>query len=179
MSEPLKLAPYEAYVDARARPENPRLIELRAYWQAKCRRDKVPARADIDPADLVAHLPSLFLLNVAGEAGRPEDFTVRLSGTALDDLFGQALTGKHLGEMLGGTMAHLLTGPLAAAAQFRRPMRVFGTLPLIEGQEDRPLEMLLLPLAADGKKVDMILGELLTQRAAARAPSEAPQTAQV
>ena len=172
MTAPLKLTPFDAFVDADGRPESRRLKELRAYWEKKCDRRAAPARRDINPADLVVHLPSIFLLNVRNGAKAPEDFEFRLAGTAVDDLFEHAITGRTVAEGINARVATRLAGPLAAVVEFKRPIRVYGNLPLVAGGEDLSLELLLLPLSGDGKRVDMILGEILTFRGAVQSGAE-------
>ena len=54
----------------------------------------MPSRADVSPADIVSHLPSVFLIGVDQPAVAPPDFNVRLMGTALNDLFARDFTGR-------------------------------------------------------------------------------------
>src|SRR5688572_17351388 len=49
-----------------------------AYWQSKKQAGRLPARADIDPADLKSVLPNIILLNVGYD---PFRVSVRLRGT--------------------------------------------------------------------------------------------------
>lgn len=164
MTAPLQLTPFDAFVDADAKPESRRLKELRVYWEKKRGSRLAPMRRDINPADLVAHLPSIFLLNVHNGAKAPEDFEFRLAGTAVDDLFARTMTGRSLSDGVNAQVATRLAGPLAAVAEFKRPMRVYGNLPLVAGGADISLELLLLPLSSDSETVDMILGEILIFR---------------
>ena len=53
-----------------------------SYWQSKTRADRLPARADIDPADLKSILPNIILLNVGYD---PFRVSVRLRGTRIDE----------------------------------------------------------------------------------------------
>jgi hypothetical protein len=53
-----------------------------AYWRSKRRADRLPARSDIDPADIKSVLPNIILLNVGYD---PFRISVRLRGTRIDE----------------------------------------------------------------------------------------------
>jgi len=86
----------------------------------------------------------------------PLDFRVRLAGTALYDLYGREITG------LDCSGAYLADAPywrdsLAAVVEQRKPRVGMRTAP---SGEARGLSVMWmrLPLARDGRNVDMILG---------------------
>jgi PAS domain len=58
------------------------IAQFDAYWQSKKRAGRLPARVDIDPADLKPILPNIILLNVAYD---PFRISVRLRGTRIDE----------------------------------------------------------------------------------------------
>ena len=58
------------------------ILRFDAYWQAKRRAGRLPARADIDPADLKPILPNIILLHVHDD---PFRVSVRLRGTRIDE----------------------------------------------------------------------------------------------
>lgn len=164
MSGPLKLEPFEAFVDADAHPENERLRALRRYWEQKRGAGAMPARRDMNPAELVPHLPSVFLFNVHAPASSAGDFDIRLMGTALDDLFGRSMTGRTVAEAFSADGARITAGLLGAVARFKRPMRMYGEVKLAPQRDEAPIEALFLPLSSDGNTVDMIIGEVLVLR---------------
>jgi hypothetical protein len=53
-----------------------------SYWRSKMRAGRLPARADIDPADIKSILPNIILLNVGYD---PFRVSVRLRGTRIDE----------------------------------------------------------------------------------------------
>ena len=87
MSEPLRLAPFDLFIDPLLAFQDARLRELLAYWEGKRAGRPFPARSDVSPADIVSHLPSVFLVDAVPPALGVADFRVRLMGTALNDLF--------------------------------------------------------------------------------------------
>jgi hypothetical protein len=58
------------------------IAQFDGYWQSKKRAGRLPARVDIDPADLKPILPNIILLNVAYD---PFRISVRLRGTRIDE----------------------------------------------------------------------------------------------
>jgi hypothetical protein len=58
------------------------ITRFNAYWRSKTRAGRLPARADIDPADIVPVLPNMILLNVNHD---PFRVSVRLRGTRIDE----------------------------------------------------------------------------------------------
>lgn len=73
------------------RPCKAQLLRLHDYWNAKRGLRSFPAREDIDPAEISDLLPNIFLIDVLREAPH---FRYRLSGTGVDEIHGQSLTGK-------------------------------------------------------------------------------------
>ncbi len=126
MSEPLRLAPLDLFIDPLLSFQDGRLREMLAYWESKRAGRAFPARADVSPADIVSHLPSLFLVDVAPPALGLADFRVRLMGTALNDLFARDFTGRSLeselssrsGAAVGKRFWHCL--PVAPSAPASR-----------------------------------------------------------
>lgn len=53
-----------------------------AYWRSKRQAFRLPARGDIDPADIKSVLPNIILLNVGYD---PFRISVRLRGTRIDE----------------------------------------------------------------------------------------------
>lgn len=74
--------------------EQPRLRQLHAYWQEKRGDRPFPARADIDPAEMLFILGDLILFDIeAGEDGQPR-FRYRLFGSNIVQRQGFDMTGK-------------------------------------------------------------------------------------
>ncbi|NJM91813.1 MAG: PAS domain-containing protein, partial [Rhodospirillaceae bacterium] len=62
-----------------------------AYWAGKRRGSALPARADIDPLEMVALLPGIVLIDVVADA---RQFVYRLVGTREVAMRGRDPTGK-------------------------------------------------------------------------------------
>lgn len=146
--------------DAQPALQAPGHRALLDYWRSKIANGSLPSRADIDPADVPRDiLSSIYLVTVERRPGRPEPtYTYRLVGTNVVWTAGRDVTGLTLEE------AYPRPADLAAQRRAyecvvmagepygdRYPMR-------IPGKEHIMVSRLLLPLAADGSTVDMILG---------------------
>lgn len=136
-----------------------RLNYMLSCWQRWRGAHAWPAREDIDPLDLKALLPNLFLLESI-DAGRR--FRFLLAGRAVRENLGFELSHRHLDELFSG----------AQLAQAEMPYRQviagqghYGVQHWL--QRDRPVmefRRLLLPLATDRQHIDGILGFGLYER---------------
>jgi hypothetical protein len=133
--------------------------ELLAYWSARKESGRLPSRAAIDPRDLKRLLPTVSLIDVRQRTdGRGAcDYRLRLAGTGLYRVYGGEITGKALEEVY----------PREIAAEWRRELDavVAGRRPAVgvhsfawRGAAHLSTMWMRLPLAADGRRVDMILG---------------------
>lgn len=168
MAQALQLKPLDIYVDPAAKPVDSRLAALLAYWRAKrYGTASLPTRGDIKPGELISHLPSLLIADVwPGE--KTPDFSLRLTGTALDDLFGGNHMGRRFDEIMPGKQGWLARAALALCVEHRRPMRFFGRVRFPSDPATPVMvEALALPLARPDGEVHMILGEIVQLRAAA------------
>lgn len=131
-----------------------RLKDLYEYWQSRhpC-ADLLPSRAGIDPLDIPALLPWLILFEVGQ---RPEDVRYRLIGTKVVERIGKDLTGRLVAEGYWGEQSREIVARYWRVAQTRQPE---CSLRRIKGADGNwhEYEFLLLPLASDGVKVDMLL----------------------
>jgi len=71
------------------------IAEFDGYWNAKCRADRLPARASIDPAEFRSILPNVILLDVERD---PLRMRIRLVGTRIVQFRGDN-TGRYLHEL--------------------------------------------------------------------------------
>lgn len=131
--------------------------QLYDYWLALRPADGVlPGRRDFDPMKVAAALPSIWLIDVEHD---PPRFTYRLAGTKIQEIAGQSLTGR----LLDDVHPHLRSEPEYADRYLvpaREGVAVWARgkpLFLIEPPHGNT-EILVLPLARDGKTVDMLLG---------------------
>ncbi len=132
----------------------------------------LPARGDLDPLEIPpAVLPRLFLTEIV-TAGDRHRYRLRLIGTALVQAAGRELTGWYVDEIeRSADYVAYLTSLYAACEETARPVlaesREYTDIPL----QARRTSRLVLPLAADGRTVDMFVGCHGWSRAPARLSS--------
>ena len=129
----------------------------------------MPARGDIDPLDIPALMPQIFIVDVRDD-GR--DLTYRLFGTGLVMLFGREITGLHVGEGLAAHAAEEARSRYRGIVRERLPF--FHQARLHEPHNDfTEVERVILPLAPNDVRVDMLIGMVVPRRWVSR-PAAAP-----
>jgi hypothetical protein len=138
---------------------------MHAYWRDCGRLDGLaagllPGRQHIDPLVLKPLLPNIWLLDVLREAegGRPY-FRHRLIGTKVVEMRGgQNASGELLDD---NTPSRIQPNPALArlrhVVEAAEPSWRRGAPHNLAVADIRTVENLFLPLAADGKQVDMVL----------------------
>lgn len=132
----------------------PKVREAYRYWSDKRRDGRLPARADIDPIEIPRLLPYVVLSEVLRD---PFDIRYRLTGTQVVQMNNLDLTGKRLNDGIHQPEWQdywrrvyrdvVETGqPTFGADSYEYRDRSYAHF-----------EWCLLPLAADGATVDMIL----------------------
>lgn len=151
------MVPGMSAADPDTRFWHPKVRRLFEYWRSIHPAPGVlPGRAVFDPLAIPSLLPRLILIDVVG---RPPRFRYRLIGTRMVDALDGDFTGRWLDEAHakpgGGTPVFPSYVQVATGG---RPDWRRGA-PHFTGYIDRctELERVFLPLAADGKIVDMIL----------------------
>jgi len=145
----------------------PDFRQLYGYWRSKAVHGRLPGRADICPSEMRTLLPRIFLLDVLRQPIEPRlGFRFRLAGTEHYDINGREITGHEIGDIFEPEYATRLRSCCAAVVRSARPSveRAQITLP---GGGNLRFDRLLLPLARDGRTVDMLLGYLRLIRHAA------------
>lgn len=140
---------------------HPTLVALYRYWDAKRGGRGMPARLDLDPSDIVALLPHLYMVDVQRE---PLRFRYRLIGTAIADFLGRDYTGRMVDEATYGQGESLdrLLRLFSLVVATARPVAYKGNIWYVPGRAWREVEALLLPLAPDDATVNIILGGYVT-----------------
>jgi len=133
----------------------PRLRRLHDYWDAKRAGREFPSRADIDPVDFAWLLGNVLLVDALPE-GR---FRVRLHGTNLVERAGFDMTGKSMDAYPNPEYAKVALRSFGTVVETRRPL-VSVNERTIAGRA-YGYETVMLPLSADGARVDMLLVGLL------------------
>jgi hypothetical protein len=126
------------------------------YWRARQRSGRLPARADIDPADLRHLLPRLALIDVLRE-DHDLAFRYRLTGTEIVNRAGRDPTGKRFEELYHGDYLQTAHATYRQVVDTGRPHTSDRVYPLVPGREYMRYDRLLLPLAGDGVTVDMVM----------------------
>lgn len=131
-------------------------------WRnAKPTIDRLPGRRDLDPIAMPRSLlPHLWLLDVhqnAGPAGEPR-FRYRLTGTHLDFGLGRTKTSQWVHELTpdfesnAAKHRHFFAAAREGIPHYRRGQPNFK-----HNEAVAELERVILPLAADGRSVDVLL----------------------
>ena len=133
----------------------PEFNELLRYWESRRQGDRLPARADIEPLELRGLLPHLLLLEVE-RAGDRLRFRFRVAGTAFTTLIGRDVTGRHIDELGPPDRVTPVQDGLAAIVRTGQPCFLAGR-PTLHNDRFARVKRLGVPLATDGRAVDMIL----------------------
>ena len=131
--------------------------EVFAYWSSLRRAGHLPRRADIDPWKLKRHLPNISLIDVVRGPDGEISYRQRLAGTGLYLVYGREITGRALEEVYPGADAAYWREQLSKVVDAGRPTVGRHTVTHRPGGAC-PIVWIRLPLASDGKSVDMILG---------------------
>ena len=129
--------------------------ELFAYWASLKEGARLPGRRHLDPGGIKRLLPTVSLIDV-DHAARP-DYRMRLAGTGLYGVYGREITGKKLSEIYNTAAADYWRVELGKVVAEGRPAVGVHNLSW-RGASHLSILWLRLPLAADGERVDMILG---------------------
>lgn len=135
----------------------PSLEDFLAYWESIRNEKKLPGRPDLDPGDIPAMLPFVFLVDVLD---REDDFRYRLVGTDIVRNTKKDFTGAKLSEISEiGSQAKLIDMYRDAVAT-RAPVR--ERFPYTtRGGVGKFYDVIVAPLAADGEKPDILFGYAL------------------
>ena len=129
--------------------------ELFAYWASRRDGGRLPARTQIDPRDFKRHLPTISLIDVRYDERR--EYRLRLAGTGLYGVYGREITGMRLQDVYDPASVAYWREQLNTVVDERRPAVGFHSLSW-RGASHMSLLWLRLPLASNGRDVDMILG---------------------
>jgi hypothetical protein len=143
----------------------PEIAAIYKYWRGKAPADGLlPGRSHIDPAEIPRLLPNIWLVDVVDD---PRRFRVRLIGTALVDAGIPLRVGDFIFDRLMPELRHTLA-EFESVVRTREPLWYRGPVNLRHDTYVHEIERIFLPLAADGRNVDMLLCLSLIQRAESR-----------
>lgn len=134
---------------------HPKVSAAHAMWLQLRNDGTLPRRSDFDPALVPALLPNIWLIDVQGE---PLRFRFRLIGTTIVGVVGRELGGRWLDEVVGEFESVAISKDFKSVVEEAKPRHYRGP-PLGRFARDvATLERVTLPLAADGRTVNMLLG---------------------
>ncbi|WP_119422058.1 PAS domain-containing protein [Desertibaculum subflavum] len=146
-----------AEMDPRLSVRDPRLLELRRYWD-EIRGDRpMPRRADIRPEDIRTLLPNIVLIDVQPE---PLRLRYRLIGTEITRTMQRDSTGKYYDEIYSPDLLAEIYRTFRQVIARKAPLRTFGTA-FYPDKNYYSYETLNLPLSEDGTTINMVLGMLV------------------
>lgn len=99
-------------------------------------------------------LPHVLLFDVAGEPAR---YRIRVAGTWVVDFYGEEITGRAVDELRFGAEMPFILDKFHEARRAAEPTYAQHRF-WLGRRRFLSYERLLLPLASDGRRVDMILG---------------------
>lgn len=124
------------------------------YWISIHPSEGLPGRQHFDPVDVPRLLPFVCLLDVSGD---PPQFRVRLMGTQMVAFHEKDFTGYWYHDAFPQFRGSNTEAAMVAAARTGQP-RWYGGAPAFSHTTDyKYLECIALPLARDGRNVDMLL----------------------
>ncbi len=123
------------------------------YWTRQRGKRAMPLRSAIEPADIAAILPDVFIL----EGGRLQSPCFRLAGTRLCAQFGRELKGQDFAALFAPDQRDRVAR-IAETVMMRTAPAVLR-VQLVDGALDTTeAEIVLLPLATRGRNADRIIG---------------------
>ena len=131
----------------------PKLLRLYEYWVGKLAEREMPARKDIDPSEIPDLLPNIFLIDVSYD---PNSYCFRLAGTEIVRLFQEEVSGKTIDQLETVALRALLRSHCETAVTGRAPAS--NNDAFVHRRKSFSYGWVLLPLSADGRVIDMLLG---------------------
>lgn len=135
--------------------KDPRFREFFAYWQSKAPPGLLPGRAHIDPLQIPRLLQHMALYDVV-RVGDDFRFRFRLVGTGVAETLGADNTGKFIDEVMSPEAYKPLREHYGILVREGRPQYWQRNLPYAN-RDFLAVQRLALPLAGDGRTVDMVI----------------------
>jgi len=123
------------------------------YWRSKCRQNRLPVRADLNPADIPRLLPFIYIVDVERE---PLRFRFRLVGTRVCEWFGHDATGRYVDDPLQGDLDPGMAEVYRQVLESRVPRYVHRDVPEL-GNLVHSFDRLVLPLAGQDGVVEKLI----------------------
>jgi hypothetical protein len=149
MSDGIVTNPPVAFIEG---PRHPLLQELYAYWLVKRGARRMPARADLNPADIKPVLSDVIIWNAT------PPYPIRLVGDHIVRFVGSNNTGRPATQEMPPEAGRVLIKVFEAVIGSRAPRFRAGKAFWRPEKSFHDFESCFLPLSSDGETVDMILG---------------------
>jgi hypothetical protein len=142
--------------DAIELPEDchPKIRKIFDYWRYIHPPSGLPSRQHLDPVDIPDLLPHIRLIDIVGD---PPRFRVRLCGDRVRDYFGCPQHGRYFDEMFPSFTSRASYFAFMNAIVTHEPSWDAGACDLNPAKVFVPMERIVLPLAGDGRRVDMLI----------------------
>ncbi|MFD2207126.1 PAS domain-containing protein [Kiloniella antarctica] len=119
----------------------------------------LPGRQHLNPAEIIEILGRIALVDVSFDNGK-YDFHYRLWGSFLTEIIGKDCTGKFISELFPPENLPLVQNAFESVVETACP-HYWEVAWGVEERDHVGYKRLLLPLAEDGTKVNMILGMVI------------------
>ena len=139
---------------------HPKVRRLVNYWLSIHPPAGLPGRRHFDPLDIPPLLPNVCLVDAPTPSA---DFTFRLMGSRVEAFFGGNFTGKPFVSAYIKNHRSQAYVDMCGILEDRKPRWRRGPAGLIANREYVEIERVYLPLAEDGRTVDIILGLILAK----------------
>jgi hypothetical protein len=134
---------------------SPRLVQLYDYWN-KLRGPRIaPALREVDPREIAAVLPWVWLADVV-DGG--DDFGFRLGGERVIEYVGRRLSGARLNFFRGQPFFETMRGAFELCIKTKAPVIRGPARSTLEARSYQDIQVLLLPLSADGETITHLFG---------------------
>ena len=139
------------------------------YWRSKFPEQGLPGRRHIDPIEIPELLSKLYLVDVVRPGDNPR-FRYRLLGTDITERAGRDMTGRWLDEVFPDPAVYARIKGVYLAIMNTLEPHIGAFNIFAPGREYVTANRIVLPLAADGQIVDMLLGMWVYDDVASRPP---------
>lgn len=133
---------------------HPAHVRLYENWSSKITTAALPGRQNIEPLEIPDLLSAIALIDVVREDGACR-FRYRLAGTEIGIRAERDPTGKFFEDLYEGEYLKKANSTYRGIVDTGAPFASSRKFPLEEGYLS--YDRLILPLASDGKQVDMLI----------------------
>lgn len=124
------------------------------YWLSIHPADRLPGRQHFDPVDIPKLLRYIRLLDVVGD---PPTYKIRLMGTMVAKFYGYDFTGYWYHDAFPTFPGSNAERMMADVVRTGRPIYRNGPPCFFHQKSYQEVERVILPLAKDGRNVDMLM----------------------